>query len=40
MIFFTFRKTLRHGTDGFTSSPTEVVLRIFVALKIQRIGRI
>jgi len=24
---------LRHGTDGFTSSPTEGVLRIFFALK-------
>jgi hypothetical protein len=24
---------LRHGTDGFTSPPTEVVLRIFITLK-------
>jgi hypothetical protein len=24
---------LRHGTDGFTSPPMEVVLRIFMALK-------
>jgi hypothetical protein len=24
---------LRHGTDGFTSSPKEVVLRIFITLK-------
>jgi hypothetical protein len=24
---------LRHGTDGFTSPPKEVVLRIFIALK-------
>jgi hypothetical protein len=27
--------TLRHGTDGFTSSPKEGVLRIFFALKIR-----
>jgi hypothetical protein len=38
-IFFHARKVLlhavnvRHGTDGFTSVPKEVVLRIFVALK-------
>jgi hypothetical protein len=24
---------LRHGTDGFTSPPKEVVLRIFIILK-------
>jgi hypothetical protein len=24
---------LRHGTDGFTSRPKEVVLRIFITLK-------
>jgi hypothetical protein len=24
---------LRHGTDGFTSPPKEVVLRIFITLK-------
>jgi hypothetical protein len=24
---------LRHGTDGFTSPPREVVLRIFITLK-------
>ena len=28
---------LRHGTDGFTSPPKEVVLRIFFALKIRRL---
>jgi hypothetical protein len=27
-------KMLRHGTAGFTSPPKEVVLRIFIALKI------
>jgi len=26
---------LRHGTDGFTSSPKEGLLRIFSPLKIQ-----
>jgi hypothetical protein len=26
---------LRHGTDGFTSPPKEVVLRIFITLKNQ-----
>jgi hypothetical protein len=29
----TFRKILRHGTSGFTSSPKEGVLRNFIALK-------
>jgi hypothetical protein len=29
----TCRKILRHGTDGFTSSTKEVVLRICIALK-------
>jgi hypothetical protein len=29
----TRRKILRHGTDGFTSLPKEVVLRILIALK-------
>jgi hypothetical protein len=24
---------LRHGTDGFTSPPKEIVLRIFITLK-------
>jgi hypothetical protein len=28
---------LRHGTDGFTSSPEEGMLRIFVARKIRRL---
>jgi len=28
---------LRHGTDGFTFSPKEGVLRIFFALKIRRL---
>ena len=28
---------VRHGTDGFTSHPKEVVLRIFFALKIRRL---
>ena len=28
---------LRHGTDGFTSPPTEGVLRIFSPLKIRRL---
>jgi hypothetical protein len=28
---------LRHGTDGFTSSPKEGVLRIFSRLKIRRL---
>jgi hypothetical protein len=27
---------LRHGTDGFTSPPKEVVLRIFITLKNDR----
>ena len=27
------RKVLLHGTDGFTSPPKEVVLRIFITLK-------
>jgi hypothetical protein len=29
----TCRKILRHETDGFTSPPKEVVIRIFIALK-------
>jgi hypothetical protein len=28
---------LRHGTDGFTSSPKEGMLRIFVSRKIRRV---
>jgi hypothetical protein len=31
--FFLHAVNLRHGTDGFTSPPKEVVLRIFVTLK-------
>jgi hypothetical protein len=31
--FLTCRKILRHGADGFTSPPKEVVLRIFIILK-------
>jgi hypothetical protein len=30
---FTQLRDLSHGTDGFTSPPKEVVLRIFFALK-------
>jgi hypothetical protein len=30
------RKILRHGTDGFTSPPKEVVLRILSPLEIHR----
>jgi hypothetical protein len=29
----TWRQTLGHGTDGFTSPPKQDVLRIFIALK-------
>jgi hypothetical protein len=29
--FLTCRKIIRHGADGFTSTPKEVVLRIFIA---------
>jgi hypothetical protein len=31
--WFFFMLNLRHGTDGFTSPPKEVVLRIFITLK-------
>jgi hypothetical protein len=31
-------KVLRHGTSGFTSSTKEGLLRIFIALKIHRLG--
>jgi hypothetical protein len=34
---FSHAVKLRHGTDGFTSPPKEGVLRIFFALKIQRL---
>jgi hypothetical protein len=35
---FTCRKMLRHGASGFTSHPKEGVLRIFITLKIHRLG--
>jgi hypothetical protein len=34
--FLTCHKILRHGTDGFTSPPKAVVLRILSPLKIHR----
>jgi hypothetical protein len=34
--FLTCRKTYDNGADAFTSPPKEVVLRIFIALKIHR----
>jgi hypothetical protein len=34
--FLTYSNVLGHGADGFTSCPQEVVLRIFIALKIHR----
>jgi hypothetical protein len=36
---FTCRKA-RHGTDGFTSSPKEGVLGIFLAEKSKGFGRV
>jgi hypothetical protein len=36
----TCRKILRHGTFDFTSNPKEGVLRIFIALKVHRLGRV
>jgi hypothetical protein len=38
--FLTCRKTLRHGTSGFSSHPKEGVLWIFIVLKIHRHGRV
>jgi hypothetical protein len=32
-FFLTWLKILRHGTNGFTSPPKEVVMRTFIALK-------
>jgi hypothetical protein len=29
---------LRHGTDGFTSPPKEVVLRIFIGIEPANLG--
>jgi hypothetical protein len=40
MDLLTCRKILRHGTSGFTSHPKESVLRIFIALKIHRLGQV
>jgi hypothetical protein len=34
----TCHKILRHGADGFTSPPKEVVLRIVIALKIPSLS--
>jgi hypothetical protein len=34
-VSLTCHKILWHGTDGFTSSPKKVVLRIFICLKIH-----
>ena len=34
---FLHTANLRHGTDGFTSPPTEGVLRIFSPLQIRRL---
>jgi hypothetical protein len=31
--FYGCLKILRHGADGFTSPPKEIVLRVFIALK-------
>jgi hypothetical protein len=36
----TCRRILRHGTSGLTSHPKEDVLRIFIALKSHRFGRV
>jgi hypothetical protein len=33
-------KLLRNGISGFTSPPKKGVLRIFIALKIHRLGRV
>jgi hypothetical protein len=32
-VFLKCRKILRHGANGFTFPPNEVVLRIFIAIK-------
>jgi hypothetical protein len=39
-LYLTSRKTLRHGTSGFTSHPKEGVLRILSPLKIHRLNRV
>jgi hypothetical protein len=36
----TCRKILRHGAEGFTSPPKEVMLRTLTALKIIVLGRV
>jgi hypothetical protein len=36
----TCRKTLRHGTSGFTSHPKKVCCGFFSPLKIHRLGRV
>jgi hypothetical protein len=36
----TWHKIFRHVTSGFTSHPKEGVLRIFIALKVHRLGRV
>jgi hypothetical protein len=33
-------KKLRRWASGFTSQPKESVLRIFIAIKIHRFGRV
>jgi hypothetical protein len=40
LVILTCRKMLRHGASGFTSPPKEGVLRISIALKIHRFGRV
>jgi hypothetical protein len=35
-----FHLTSLPGTSGFISHPKEVVLRIFIALKFRRLGRV
>jgi hypothetical protein len=35
--FLACSKILRHGADGFTSSPNEGVLRMLIALKIPKL---
>jgi hypothetical protein len=37
--FLTCCENLTHGASGFTSHPKEGVLRMFIALKIHRLGR-
>jgi hypothetical protein len=37
-MIFTYCKILRHLASGFTFPPMEGVLRIFIALKVHRLG--